>query len=475
LKDFLYKNKFAIKWIGYAFIIRAILFLVFSILYYQNWSKEFIVNKIFICSGDTGGYYLPVENFVLNGSYNSYCRMPGLLPIYAPLFFLFGSEWGKTFVVLIQFMLSTLSVYLLAITAQNILGSKKAFYFTFFLFAISTFTCNWDHFGLSDSFGVSFLVFATFFLFRNPLSSNKLNYFMSGLFLIGSVFFRPVHLIFYLVFYLIIFFKIKSPKDFIINSALFSLTLVLFLGLWIVTTYNKYNKLIFLQGSVEECFGSYSKEKTAIWNLIIAWGGDIQPWTKGSAGEWFLNSRMKEPDKSAIKDCYYSTAYNYDSLVNLRSNYRRFSLDQISAKDRSELSHKIIHSAERFRLNYKAEHPFNFYFGSRIKIFSYFLFPSRLNDFPTPPFSQMNFFHKLLKGFYYILLIFVLSTGLFGLFIMIYLKNPFVLIPISLLSVLILYFACPEQRYLVPLYPYFIISSFVCIGNLKSFFIRAEK
>jgi len=96
------------------------MFILIALLYYQNWPKDSIVNYLFIVSGDTDGYYDPIESFVQSGDYSSFCRMPGLLPIYAPLYYLFGAMWGKTLVIILQFIVSTISVYLLAQTAAYV-------------------------------------------------------------------------------------------------------------------------------------------------------------------------------------------------------------------------------------------------------------------------------------------------------------------------------------------------------------------
>jgi hypothetical protein len=82
------EKRFALKWLGIAFLIKGALFVLFTILFNQNWPNEQIINHLFVISGDTGGYYEPVESFVRSGNYDTYCRMPGLLPIYAPLYFL---------------------------------------------------------------------------------------------------------------------------------------------------------------------------------------------------------------------------------------------------------------------------------------------------------------------------------------------------------------------------------------------------
>jgi hypothetical protein len=168
IKRFYTKHRYAFKWFFMALTIKGCLFLLFALNFIQNWPAKWITNSIFIASGDTIGYYEPVEAFANGYGYNTFCRMPGLLPIYAPLYFLFGGIWGKTLVIVLQFLLSSLSVYFLARTAELIFNNNRIFYISFFLYAFSSFVSIWDHYGYSDSFSTSLLIFS-FYLFVSYL------------------------------------------------------------------------------------------------------------------------------------------------------------------------------------------------------------------------------------------------------------------------------------------------------------------
>ncbi len=470
IRAFILKHRFAIGWIGIAFAIKGLLFIIFAWLFHQNWPQDKIINHLFIASNDTNGYYHPVESFIDTGVYNSFCRMPGLLPVYAPLYFLFGSLWGKTLVILLQFMVSTISVYLLAQTAVFVFKNQRLFYYTFFLYAISTFVSNWDHYGLSDSFGVSFLVYAIYFCARYRHSGLMRYIFLGGLFMAWSVFFRPVHGIVIPVLILLYAGNLRQWKQSLRAALAFCLPLVACLLLWTLSTYKKYHKLVILQGSMSECFSSLSPELLAIRGLIIGWGGDYQPWSKGSEAEWFFGPA--EGEKKAIHENFLTSGYNYDSLLVLRSSYRAFEADTAGEAQKRKLGLDIKERAARFLAAYKAEHGFSYAVGNRFRILRQLLLPKRLDDFPTPALSHMSFFHKALKGFYFLAFLCVSVIGTLSCLYQLCKRNYFSLIPLTLVLLIGGALGYVEQRYLAPAFPYLVMLAALAVlelsGRLKS-------
>lgn len=423
-------------------------------MFWKNWPHDRIVAKLFIGSGDTGTYYTPVENFVQNGDYNSFCRMPGLLPIYAPLLLIFGALYAKLLILFLQVFAGAVSVVLLAQTAKIVFNSQRIFLLTFYVYAISTFTSNWDHYGLSDSFGISFLVFATFF-FCKFIQTKALPFlFWAGLFITWSSFFRPAHVYYIplMSFALLFYFQWKKlfvPLLVANASAIFAF------GIWTYSNYYKYNKFIVLQGSFSSCFASLSEEHLQVRKLVIAWGGDYQEWSEGSEAEWFFSSA--EPKKSVIKQNYLSTAYNYDSLLLLRNDYHLFSDSVLDFKRKTEISKRIFERTDRYLKTYKTEKLLDFYLFNRLSLLNKLLFPSRLDDFPTPALKDMNAFEIAMKGASFLLLLLVNAFGLFGAVLGLIKKQWLALVPLSLIFLIACIFGYVEQRYLTPAYPFMTI------------------
>lgn len=464
---FFVKHRFALKWTAMALMIKGLLFLVFAFLFYQNWPQELIINSVFVASGDTDGYYLPVEAFVDAGHYSSYCRMPGLLPIYAPLYFLFGGVWGKTLVILLQFLVSSLSVYFLAQTAAFVFKSSRVFYFTFFLYALSSFVSNWDHYGLSDSFGASFLVYGIYFCVKFRESRQRKDLLLSGLFIAWSVFFRPVHGIIIPLLILLYLADLKQWRQSLRNCILFCLPVVLALGLWTYSNYQKYQKVVVLQGPMSECFGTLSPELLAIRSLIIGWGGDYQPWSKGSEAEWFFSKKTNDPERGAIHDKYLTSAYSYDSLLVLREKYNYYNSDSITAGEKPAVSRDILETSARYLSAYKAEHPVAYRLLNKFRLLKQLLLPGRLDDFPTPKLSEMNILHKGLKAFYFLFFLFVSVVGVLTCLFALYKRIYFAAVPLALVLLIGAVLGYVEQRYLVPAFPFLLMFSAWGLSGLR--------
>jgi hypothetical protein len=474
IKKFFIKHEFAVKWIGLAFFIKGSLFFLFSYLFYQNWPKENICNFLFISASDTSGYYSPVESFVNTGNYDSFCRMPGLLPIYGPLYYLFGAAWGKTLVVVFQFICSTLSVYFLAQTAARIFKSQQIFYACFFLYALSTFVSNWDHYGLSDSFAITFLVYSFYFAVKFKENKNIRFLFLSGFFIAWSIFFRPVHGILSPVLVLIYLTNPYSFKQTVKNTFFFIIPLVFSLLIWSFSNYSKYKKIVILQGSFSECFNAYTPEMLAVRSLIISWGGDYQPWSKGSEAEWFFG-KNGDYEQNAIGKKYLTERYNYDSLLLLRTEYRQFVSDSTPVELKNQLGLRIKQKSADYVKFYKTQNTFSYYFFNKLRVLQQLILPKRLDDFPTPAFASMHLFHKLLKGLYFLLFLFVSLTGFLWCFFLLYKKQFYTLLPLTILFLIAGVLGYVEQRYMSPAYPFLVINSsaFIIWSKEKLFPKRA--
>lgn len=465
-------NSFALKWLSIAFVIKLVLFIFFAINFKQNWPAEWVTNGLFINTGDTPGYYVPLESFANGHGYDSYCRMPGLLPFYAPLRLFFDEGAAKAGIVVFQFFLGVISVYLLAQIAQFVLKSPRAFYWTFFIYAFSSFVSIWDHYGMSESFGTSLLIFSIYFLTRYKTRPSGWYIFFCGLFLTWSVFFRAIHGILIPVVILFFLFDRKQLALTFKHTLQFLCPVVLFLGIWTYKNYTQYGKPVVLTGSVFDCTGFLSREHIAIRELIIAWGGDYQPWSKGSEAEWFFQSTVSDKAAAPNKRDVYTSAYNLDSLLTLRSLYEKGKSDTLSADLKENYNKLVLSKSRSYVDSYVKEHAFNYYVVNKLLILKKILIPSRLDDLPLPALSSMNLFQKLTKIFYFLLLIFIGIAGIAGGIIALIRGNRWAMIPLILITLIGIVFGFVEQRYLAPSYPFFVIFTiyllFLAIDRIRS-------
>jgi hypothetical protein len=456
LTQFGLKHAFALKWLGIGFIIKLMLFVYFATNFNLYWPEN-LKDGLFNASNDSGLYYREAESFFNGLGYNTSCRMPGLLPVYCVVRLFFNVSNAKSVIIILQMLTEVFSVYLLALTAKKIFNSHKIFLITFFLYAISSFVSIWAHYGLSDSFSVSLLIFSVFFLIDYKDRGKLTLLFLSGFFISWSIFFRPVHGI---IIPVVIVFFLLNRKKLALSIRLLSVYLaptILFLSLWTYKNFSDYNRIIVLQGNTTECFQDLTADLLSIRELISAWGEDVQPWSKHSAAEWFFYKNKKKTVKEPADKNIYTSKYNLDSLIALRNAFEITHDSATAEAIRGLHKNKIIKSCKIYLASYKEEHFFRYYFLNKINLLRLFLMPNRLDDLPFPRFDSMSYFQKFIKGGYFIFLWFINCVGLIGCILGLIRGYRLSAFPLVLLSLIVFLFCYTEQRYLSPIYPFFVV------------------
>jgi hypothetical protein len=460
-----------LKWIALAFLIKLPMFLFFIFQFRQNWPEDRLIHGIFVVAGDTHGYYSPAENAVSGPGYDSVCRMPGLLPIYFLLRFFLNVGFSKVLIVFLQFLCSTLSVYLLARIAKILFRNDAAFIVTFFAYAFSSFVSLWDHFGYSDSFAVSFLIYSVFAASRY-LEDKKYRWLIAaGVFITWSVFFRPVHGVFIPVLCLFLFNIAGNLPAFLKRSFIFCLPAIIAIGCWTLFNFNRTGKVIILQAPLEQCYSNIPPEMTSIRNLIIAWGGDILSWNKNSAGQWFFDPKSLSKKEGLKEKNETASGYNLDSLVRLRAAYHAFRSDSISVDSKKKLSTYIHTKSKEYLESYRSEKPVKFYFINRLRLLKTFMFPARLDYLPFPEYQKMKWYHVAIKVSYLLLFYLVNLLGLIGLFLTLRRKMIIGLLPASLIVTLGAFMGYTELRYYAPVYPFMLLLASYAVVFISGKFI----
>jgi hypothetical protein len=277
--------------------------------------------------------------------------------------------------------------------------------------------------------------------------------------MVWSVFFRPVHGIIIPFAAIIFLFNRRDLAGFFKMGFLFVLPVVLFLGIWTYSNYSKHKKIIVLQGDLSECFSGLTSDLLGIRDLIVAWGGDSQPWSRHSEGEWFFNTTLKDKQPEPSKDVIYTSQYNLDSLKKLQYAFAVVHSDTTESTVKEKYRSHIVSATSRYIQSYKNEHWFRYYVVNKIKLLKKFLIPDRLDDLPLPASDKMNIIQKAVKGGYFLLLIFVNVFGFIGSFLILRKGILLPLIPLVLLFTLCIGMGLIEQRYLVPVYGYFVIAT----------------
>jgi hypothetical protein len=296
------------------------------------------------------------------------------------------------------------------------------------------------------------MIFAIYFILKAKSENKTLPLILSGIFITWSIFFRPIHGILIPLLILLYLIDFKNIITSIKNIALFCFPFVVCIGFWINHNYKLSNRLIVLQGPTTECFPGITEEMVAIRELITAWGGDIQPWAKGSAGRWFFRPQTLSKGENLNEGNVMTIAYNQDSLVKLRNLFHELNKPQDSVEEKDSIRTRLIFTAQEYKNSYVKEHPFNYYFSNRVRVLKNLLIRERLDDMPFPSITKMSIFQKVVKGGYFLLLLAVNILGLVSCVIALFRKHKLAVLPLIFIFLFTFILGYIEQRYLAPVY-----------------------
>lgn len=425
---------------------------VLSLFFFEIKKNNFFpTTGLFVYSNDTFDYFQPAEN-VLNGvPYGKPYRLPGMFPIYFPLRFLLNDFFAKNLFIVLQILTSSLSCVLLALIGHKFTKSIIVYWVLLTAYSLNTFVGVYDIFGLSDSFSVSFFIFGIF-LFLILLEQGKIIFsVLSGLFFTWSFFLRPIMLVPFLVAggILLIHF-LNQKKKLITTIFLFFLPAILFTGIWVFRNFLLFKKFELLVKT-----DAFPEQYFEMIKLPVMLGMDF---TWGYSGEWFIKEKYAD-SSIPVKSVYLTKSFNKDSLINLRKLY----FESRHNRENQELKSKLFAKIELYMDEFKREHFLQYYFINPAKLFFHFLFPSRLDNLPLPPFHKMSFSEKIVKSIYYISLLLINFSALLYLFSLFFRfkqnikKILFACIPFSIILVLVFVLGYIEQRYFAPVYPFFLM------------------
>lgn len=443
-------------WLIAAVIVKLIVFAYFTLNIDATRNPKMLVNGFCLVGGDSGQYFTPTEDMVHGEGYSTFCRLPGMMPIYAPLYAMLGEVPAKSIIVILQVLIDAFATVLLAVLAVRMFKFKSMFYWTLAIASVGTFVSMRAYYLLSDSFCISFLILAAYFFTQYLEWNNRKSLLYAGFFLCWSLFFRTVIVAAYPAFFLVLLVHAWSnKKDMIKDMAAFFAATIVFLGIWNIYNYPKLNRMVLIQPAVEECFSQYTPEFQSVRNLIMAMGEDFQPWNKTSAAHWFFAADANVEQSPFTADDY-TEAYNLDSLKVLRIHFLAFR-DSESDSSKAYLSNEVITDANRFRESYIHAHPMAYWVKNRIKFTREFLFPTHYDDHPFPKFSEMKWHSKLVVAGSLALLLIINLLGLLGMALALFKRNwklvLWALLPFLLIFPLA-YTGFIEQRYLATGYPF---------------------
>ncbi len=473
------------KWfVLLAILLRGPLWLYFGHLVNVHLPADQKVYSNFI-RDDYMYFFDPVDNFFSNGTFSYYAHAPytGRMPGYSAVYFLFRLLFSKQIaaycVVGMQFLLSSISVYVLALTSYKIFESKKAFYITYGLYVLAVFPGFFDFIIVAESFSVSALIFTLYYLVKYIKEGNSTrDLVLAGVFLAWTVFLRE-----YTGFLIagfptaLVAYHFLSRKDGFIRSVtagiLFCVPFIIADTAWTIRNYNATGKFIPIASADVDTYGKlYSSSWNAIDELICDWGENGAPFDANGMAFYYRTPSNKISYKFPERIFKGVSTYNVDSLVHLRELYGRYYYTKDTSIERIS-SNRIIELCTIYRDDYIKHNQFAYRVIKPLKDIKYLMFFSGTGYLPMPSFSGCNLLEKGIKLVFTVLYFFILIGGILGMLLYVIRKKfkgfmPWLMILscLMIMGILIMVSILQEPRYSVHIFMILVLFTSYLISEL---------
>lgn len=460
------------RWMALTLLIRLVIFAFLAVEFHTNWVEELMHYGIVVEQNDTSGYYEPMESWVQGNGYAGACRMPGLLPMYALLRTVLSPAHAEVGMIVLQFLVGAVAIYLAALGAYHFRSSKLLFLLVYGLMVVNTYVSAWDHSLMSDSFSISFLVITFYLLSLYYRRGGYGRILLAGAMLCWAIFTRPSHLLFLPAAGLVVLvYELQNRSGWrrlVLAGMVLCLPIVTGISAWAIRNQVLYNKRIILQDDDEHCFGTLAEYHISLRNLVISWGCDYQEWSVNTELAWFLD-RASDVHYDFPPHVYTSQC-NYDTLVALKSVFTSAWDQTLDPEVRREYQNQVITWSNELRENYRREKPMHYYLWNRLRLIRLFIFPSRLDNLPLPGQAEMNILEFAVKSFYHVMLLFLSGGMVIAACRALWVRDPvmwiFLTFPLVLVLIIGAILGYAEQRYLAPAYPFMVMSVALLITDL---------
>ena len=451
--------------------------------------EDFKQGHYFFLAGDSKEYIDPVENLLKTGEHKtadgSYAkRTPGYTPVYLMYRLFLDKPWALNITLFFQVILSAISCYILALLASSVFKSPKLFFWTFWLYTISTYVSIWDNYVLTESFATSSLIFCLYALHLFVKEKNWKWLLFSGLMLTWCVFLRPYMAPFLGLLSLFIFLNThKSLKTISVSLLVFLSPMIISEISWVARNYRVMKEFVPLQSNVsyndKEAFNSDNDIKPHIADFVKAFGGDLTWWNPRGESYWFFNGDV-ETSRNIFPSIIFNDSLNFERLKEVKRLCIEGGSNSLSKNQLATNKEKIRTELKSFHDTYVNEHPIHFLFVSRLIHIKNFVFHSGVYNIPFEVYEKQTVPEKLTKTFYALLYLFTMTLG-WG-FLIIFLsgnikpdslKLYFMLIPVWIIILFPIVFKTHEYRFSTLSYPFLLVM--MCLGMLKLIDIAKQK
>ena len=380
-------------------VLKSILFVLFVILYNAN-SDLYELDGLFVFVSDSRAYFTPLEEYIKSGNFGL-VRLPGIFPVYAPLYFIFGEYIARNLIVLIQFIVSIWSIWMFGKIVFDYFGRHTAIIFII-ISGLSIPLMDIVFLGLMDSFSISFLLLSISFYYKWNKTNTIFNLFLSGVFITWSFFLREVAIVPYFLMTIVLLIGKRNFFSKIKLVLIFTAVFILAESSWILTNYY-YTDRIILARTIDA-----SDEYKAMYSLAPTFGGRFPKWYEGG---WFFDRENDcEIENFPFSERVFTPDYSLDDLIKLKKDYCSLDFDENNIG--------FLNRVSDIKNSYKKHRWYDYYFLNYFRhLIDYLYHPTVFIVLPVKAWNNANTIEKLLKAYFIINYNVITILGFFGLFL----------------------------------------------------------
>lgn len=442
-------------------LIRSVVFLTFWFLELNYGFRPTERIGFFFYGNDAHSYLDPIETFVdhgaflLDGEYSAF-RMPGYLLLYGIPYFIIGQEIGLLILSLFNLIIDVASCVLLFKLLVRIVKPDWSF-LILIGYLIYPRIASFGYLGMPEVVASFCLIGIVYCATELQFTFKRKYIWFSALLITQLVFMKPIAVLLIpviLAHILYVFCKNSMSLSHLVSAG-FSYLLIpcLAIGIWTVRNYMQFDKIMPLSSALtwtgpDQGFRSFCRRT----------GLEFQSWHGDDARAWFVPNdhywyNEEFANSNPFPDYIYTSVYNLDSLVSLRSDWHRSIKMAADDPDKIVLEQKVEMKFLDYANSFIFERPFHFLVTIRVKLLSSFLF---IKD-SFSPFSQNSLVFLVIRILYFATYYFLVLGMLFTLIAgYIKRKEP----EMALVALMIVVFIGShvlmgriENRYLLPILP----------------------
>ena len=450
--------------IAIALVVRGLLFNVFLREHglhsaWYGWGAE---------TGDTPGYFEPIDSFLAGNAYRPDYRMPG----YGLPYLLFRSittpQGAGSLIIVLQALLSAASVVVLARCAKLLGAPRWAQYTICLLYAGSARVVLYDVYWFTESFCTSAMIFGTHGWLAYKRTGSRAALVWSGAWLAWAVFLRPVQLVWFAPLALGLLFNRNARwRDKAAATLLFLLPFALADGWWTTRNAVMHHEFAPLSRGVVMP-ELVSSPMYPLMRFLQATGGNYIHWDPSAHIRWFnmregpLGRQGPRIDDGVVMPAFaLCERITVDSLRDWAADMNRWSDSTTTGDERILLFRKMNSRSTRFVQYYSTDRPWQHQVGARWRLTG--LFFGRAGSGPLHKPQTSAGYPTLLDMLDALMHWVVLLGGLFSAWLAVFLwrrnRTLALLSAVTLIGVLIIPWVLRlcEGRYLVPMYPWLML------------------